>query len=154
MLAGMSLQAWTQAGWLREHDTRPAEIDHLMAVAEGDLADAASPGHGVAVRFEYAYNAALKACLIALYAERRRPGQVSDVHHKIIRSLPLTLGPGRGVAADYLDACRERRDRLEREDEASRIAEDDAAALLEFARELLAQVRAWVRARHPDLAAE
>jgi hypothetical protein len=129
----MSLKAWTQAGWLREHETRPDEIRHLATVADGDLRDAAAPGAAVALRFEYAYNAALKACLIALYAECRRPGQVKDVHHKIIRSLPLTLGAGREAAADYLDACRERRDRLERAD---------------------AAVRAHLHARHPELAPE
>lgn len=154
MLAGMSLQAWTQAGWLREHPTRPDEIHHLTAVAEGDLTDAASARHDAAVRFEYAYNAALKACLIALYAERRRPGQAADVHHKIIRSLPLTLGPEREVAADYLDACRERRDRLERVDEAAKITADDAGALLEFARDLHEQVRAWLQRHHADLVAD
>lgn len=150
----MTLQAWTKAGWLREHETRADEIRHLASVADGDLRDASAPGAHAALRFEYAYNAALKACLIALYAERRRPGQVADVHHKIIRSLPLTLGREREVSADYLDACRERRDRLERADEAAKITADDADALLEFARELHAAVRAHLHAQHPGLATE
>jgi len=150
----MSLQAWTQAGWLREHETRPEEIRHLAQVAAGDLRDAAAPVAAPALRFEYAYNAALKVCLIALYAERRRPGQVGDVHRRIIRSLPLTLGAAREIAADYLDACRERRDRLERAGEAAKITTDDAEALLEFARELHADVRTWLGERHPGLAPE
>lgn len=147
----MTLEAWTQAGWLREHGTQAEEVAHLWSVATADLANADTHGHAPAVRFEYAYNAALKACLLALYAERRRPGQVADVHHKIIRSLPLTLGQDREVSADYLDACRERRDRLGREEEAAKITDDDAIALLEFARDLLAGVHARLATRHPDL---
>lgn len=151
----MTLQAWTTAGWLREHDTQPGEIQHLGSVAAADLAEAAQPQSTPALRFEYAYNAALKACIIALYAERRRPGQVADVHHKLIRSLPLTLGPAREVAADYLDACRERRDRLGREEgDAAIVTSDDAGALLAFARSLHDDVRAWLRERHPELAVE
>jgi len=147
----MSLEAWTKAGWLRAHGTQAGEVRHLAAVAAGDLVSAADPRHAAALRFEYAYNAALKACLIALYAERRRPGRVSDVHHRIIRSLPLTLGPDLEVAADYLDACRDRRDRLERPEEAAKITDDDANALRETAGDLLASVDTWLRARHPDL---
>lgn len=150
----MTLQAWTKAGWLREHATQPEEIRHLWAVAAGDLREAGEPAHAAALRFEYGYNAALKCCIIALYAERRRPGQVSDVHHRIIRSLPITLGPAREVAADYLDACRERRDRLEHTAGADKVTDADADALLDFARDLGDAVRAWLRERHPELAVE
>jgi len=150
----MSLEAWTDAGWLRTHPTRADEIAHLLSVADGDLDAAADPAHEPALRFEYAYNAALKACLVALYAGRRRPCPSDDVHHRIIRSLPLTVGPAREVAADYLDACRERRDRLGTVEGVAAITDEDATALLEFARDLLAAVDAWVRHHHPELAAE
>lgn len=148
----MTMRAWLGAGWVRAHETRAEEVHHLWEVAASDLRSAADPAHAVAVRFEYAYNAALKFCIVALYAESLRPGQVKDVHHTIIRSLPLTLGAGREVAADYLDACRERRDRLGDEDAQQALHEDDVAALLGFARELGDGVRAWLAERHPRFA--
>ena len=147
----MTLQAWIQAGWLRTHDTRPAEIQHLWDVAHADLRSAGEPQHEPPLRFEYAYNAALKCCLIALYAERARPGMVSDVHHKIIRALPLVLGPDHGVSADYLDACRERRDGLAT-GPAAVIGEADAESLRRFAEDLGGHVRAWLQEKHPTLA--
>lgn len=153
MVPDMSIEAWTQSGWLREHPTQRAEIEHLVSVAEGDLASAADASADPELRFEYAYNAALKACLIALYAERRRPGRMPDVHHKIIRSLPLTLGGAREVEADYLDACRERRDRLGEIGRAG-VGPEDAEALRLFAVELHADLAAWMQAQHPEFAAQ
>ena len=69
------------------------------------------------------------------------------MHHGIIRSMPLVLGSGRETTADYLDACRERRDRLR----AEHLTAADADALLEIARELSLEVGAWLAQRHPGL---
>ncbi len=144
----MTIQAWVEAGWLRRHDTRADEVHHLWAVLMGDLRDAARADLAAAVRFEHAYNAALKACLVVLYAEGLRVGSVKDVHHTIIRSLPLVLGNTHAVTADYLDACRERRDHPG----AGSFPDEDAEALRETADRVSREVRAWLARRHPAFA--
>lgn len=143
----MTIQAWERAGWLRRHDAQPDEVQHLWAVLTGDLRDAARTDLAPSVRFEHAYNASLKTCLVLLYAEGLRVGRVADVHHTIIRALPLILGTSHDVAADYLDACRERRDRLGTE----AVGEADADALRETACALGREVGAWLAERHPAL---
>jgi len=36
----MSLEQWANSGWLRPHQTRPEEIQDLLAIVKRDLADA------------------------------------------------------------------------------------------------------------------
>lgn len=64
----MSLDEWLQNGWLAAHQTSPAEIHDLLAVARRDLADAAVPGLSADWRLAIAYNAVLQAATAALAA--------------------------------------------------------------------------------------
>ncbi|BET65513.1 hypothetical protein ASA1KI_04310 [Opitutales bacterium ASA1] len=147
----MTLEAWTEAGWLRAHDTRVEEIAQLWGVLEDDLKSARSGDLSPSSRFEYAYNASLKLCLVLLFACDRRLGRVGEVHHTIIRVLPLVLGSGRETSADYLDACRERRDKMDTHG-APDVCGEDADALATFARALRDDVAAFLRVRKPDAA--
>ena len=100
-------------------------------------------------RFGIAYNAALKLCTILLYAEGYRPERTLQ-HYRTIQSLPIILGPERRMDAEYLDACRTKRNRVEY-DYVGGASDDDVRELLAFAEELRDQVLKRLRARHPAL---
>jgi hypothetical protein len=99
--------------------------------------------------FGIAYNAALKLCTILLYAEGYRPERALQ-RYRTIQSLPLILGAERRTDAEYLDACRMKRNRVEY-DYVGGVSEDDLRELLDFVRELRDQVLVWLRATHPTL---
>ncbi len=107
----MSLNQWADNGWLRPHQTSPKEIPDLLAIAKRDLADA--KGDISAERqFSIAYNAALKLCTVLLYDSGYRPEKILQ-HYRTLQALPLILGPERKADADYLDACRIKRNTVE-----------------------------------------
>jgi hypothetical protein len=144
----MSLKQWQDSGWLRPHATNPEEIGNLLAIVDRDLQDAQG-GISPDWRFGIAYNAALKLCTILLYAEGYRPERTLQ-HYRTIQSLPIILGPERRKDAEYLDACRTKRNRVEY-DYVGGASDDDVRELLAFAEELRDQVLKWLRARHPAL---
>ncbi len=76
---------------------------------------------------------ALKLCTILLYAERYRPERTLQ-HYRTIQCLPIILGPERRLDAEYLDACRTKRNRVEY-DYVGGASDDDVNELVEFARE-------------------
>ena len=144
----MSLKQWVANGWLKPHKTSRQEIENLLGIVRRDLEDAATSGISNDWRFGIAYNAALKLCTILLYAEGYRPAQ-SLAHYRSFQALPLILGTGRKADADYLDACRIKRNTVEY-DYAGGAADADANELIAFSRELLNHVLEWLRATHPD----
>lgn len=121
----------------------------LFAIVDRDLSDAAgdlSPDW----RFGIAYNAALKLCTILLYAEGWRPER-SLAHYRTLQALPLILRERDPSDADYLDACRAKRNTTEY-DTPGLITEDEADELIAFARELRHEVLTWLSNHHPRLA--
>jgi len=81
----MSLQSWLENGWLRRHKTSSKEIADLLKIIDRDLKDAEG-GISADWRFGIAYNAALKLCLILVYAEGFRPEKTLQ-HYRPIPSL-------------------------------------------------------------------
>jgi hypothetical protein len=144
----MTLKQWQDNGWLRSHATSPEEIGNLLAIVDRDLRDAQG-GISPDWRFGIAYNAALKLCTILLYAEGYRPERTLQ-HYRTIQCLPIILGPGRRMDAEYLEACRTKRNRVEY-DYVGGASEDDVSELLDFAKELRGQVLRWLEASHPAL---
>jgi hypothetical protein len=146
----MTLEQWEKNGWLTPHKTTRQEIASLLAIVDRDLRDSEgsiSPDW----RFGIAYNAALKLCSVLLYAEGYRPAH--GVHHyRAIQAMPLILGDDRREDADYLDACRNKRNTVEY-DYVGAASEDDAAELTEFVGELREDVVKWLRLKHPELLA-
>jgi hypothetical protein len=67
-----------------------------------------------------------------------------------LTALPLILGQKRKDDADYLDACRSKRNTAEY-DSAGVASEDDALELIKFVKELRQEVMAWLRKNHPEL---
>ena len=144
----MTLRQWQDNGWLRPHTTSPGEIGNLLAIVDRDLQDAQG-GISPDWRFGIAYNAALKLCTVLLYAEGYRPERTLQ-HYRTIQCLPIILGPERSTDADYLDACRMKRNRVEY-DYVGGVSEDNVYELLAFTRELRDQVLTWLKASHPAL---
>ena len=144
----MSLNEWEANGWLRKHETSPDEINNLLMIVDRDLKDA-SEGISADWRFGIAYNAALKLCTILLYAEGYKAERTLQ-HYRTIQALPLILGPEKTNDANYLDACRSKRNIVEY-DYVGGATDDDADELVEFVKELRDDVLVWLKDSHSDL---
>jgi hypothetical protein len=144
----MSLNDWAESGWLRPHQTSRKQLADLFGIVDRDLEDARR-GLSPDWQFGIAYNAALKLCTILLYAEGWRPER-NLAHYRTLQALPLILGPERQNDADYLDACRSKRN-LAEYDAAGQVSTAEAKELTAFAGELRVAVIEWLSRRHPDL---
>jgi hypothetical protein len=144
----MSLRDWAKAGWLKEHKASRQQIADLFDIVDRDLEDA---GRGLSADWQFgiAYNAVLKLCTILLYAEGWRP-EKTLAHYRTLQALPMVLGPGRQADADYLEACRSKRNEAEY-DVAGRVSAEEARELAAFAGELRSVVVEWLGQQHPDL---
>lgn len=144
----MCLREWAKAGWLKPQTPSRDQIAKVFGVVDRDLEDAkatiSSDG-----RFNIAYNAALQLCAIVLLAEGWKPDKL-NAHHRTISALPLILGPKKQGDADYLDACRAKRNGLEY-DAAGRVSSKEASELRDFAEELRVEVVTWLETTHPKL---
>lgn len=145
----ISLQQLLARGRLRRLATSRGEIAGLFAVIERDLADARLVGLSPDRRFATAYNAALQLATVALRAEGYRTQGVAH-HHTTIESLPLLLGRQIAATADYLDACRSRRNTVDY-DGIGIATEADVEELLREAEALQAHVQTWLKESHPEL---
>jgi hypothetical protein len=144
----MSLREFASKGWLRPHKTSKQEIADLLTIVDRDLRDATAE-ISADWRFGIAYNAALKLCSILLHAEGYRAGQGSH-HMRTIATLPLNLQKRTKADADYLDACRRKRNIVEY-DRAGGATDSEADELIEFVQELRKDVLSWLRTNHPNL---
>ncbi len=145
----MNLKQWADNTWLRPHKTSPQEITDLLAIVERDLADAESD-ISADWRFGIAYNAALKLCTILLSASGYRPDKGNLAHYRTLAALPLILGAQQKDNAEYLDTCRKKRNIVEY-DMAGAATKQEAAELVEYAKELRQDVLTWLRKNHPHL---
>ena len=144
----MSLKQWEANGWLRKHETSPDEINNLLMIVDRDLKDA-SEGISADWRFGIAYNAALNLCTVLLYAEGYKAERTLQ-HYRTIQALPLILGQEKANDANYLDACRSKRNIVEY-DYVGGATDDDADELIEYGKELRDDVMAWLKKAHPGL---
>lgn len=145
----MSLKQWAANGWLREHTSSRKEIAGLLSIVDRDLMDAAKRDLSPDWRFGIAYNAALKLCTILVHASGYRPERALQ-HYRTLQALPLVLGDARKRDADYLDACRIKRNTVEY-DMAGAATDADADELLKFATSLRKDVLTWLKGNHPRL---
>lgn len=144
----MRLKQWASNGWLRPHQTTKQQIADLLAIVERDLEDS-TRNLSADWQFGIAYNAVLKLCTILLYASGYRP-EKNLAHYRTLQALPLILGPTRSSDADYLDACRAKRNTAEY-DAAGTVSQSEADELREFSVELKAEVLQWLKKNHPAL---
>jgi hypothetical protein len=120
----------------------------LLPIVKLDLADAEG-NISADWQFGIAYNAALKLCTILLHASGYRPEKTLQ-HYRTLQALPLILGLERKADADYLDACRIKRNTVEY-DCAGAATRKDAQELIQFTRELRDAVVAWLEREHVEL---
>ena len=144
----MTLDQRESNGWLRRHETDPEEIKNLFMIIDRDLEDA---GGSISDdwRFGIAYNAALKICTILLYVEGYKAERTLQ-HYRTIQALPLILGKERKDDAKYLDSCRAKRNIVEY-DYVGAVTGNDADELIDFVKELKADVLDWLKKNHPGL---
>lgn len=144
----MSLNDWAKAAWLKAHTPTRGQIAKIFGVVDRDLEDSKrnlSPDG----QFNIAYNAALQLCAIVLLAEGWKADKL-NAHHRTISALPMILGMKRQDDADYLDACRAKRNGLEY-DAAGKVSSREAKELRGFAEELREIVVDWLDAKHPEI---
>ena len=135
---------------LRPQPATAGEIADLFKVVERDLGDARVEALSADRRFATAYNAALQLATIALRAEGFRTR--GEAHHRTtIEALSLILGSDVEGTADYLDACRSRRNTVDY-DGIGVATEADVAELLREVERLKAAVTEWLGRAHADLA--
>lgn len=145
----MTLRQWENNNWLKKHKTSIEEIGNLLEIVKRDMKDAQEDAISDDWRFGIAYNAALKLCAVLLYAEGYRP-EKSLAHFRTIQALPFILGDNRKPDAEYLDACRAKRNTVEY-DYVGGATASDADELIEFVRELEKDVLKWLKEQHPKL---
>jgi len=144
----MSLQEWANNGWLRPHATSREEISNLLNIVDRDLQDAQESVLSTDWRFGIAYNSALKLCTVLIYCAGYRPER-NRSHYRTLQALPLILGPERTDDAAYLDACRNKRNIMEY-DYVGGTTESDAKELIDFSKELRADVLKWLKEMLPE----
>lgn len=144
----MTLKKWADNGWLQEHKTSSEEINNLLLIVDRDLKDA-KVGISNDWAFGIAYNASLKLCTILLYTEGYR-AERNLQHYRTIQALPLILGKDRTDDAEYLDACRSKRNIAEY-DYTGAVTKQEADELTSFTESLKQDVISWLNINHPEL---
>jgi hypothetical protein len=71
-------------------------------------------------------------------------------HYRTIQALPLILGPEHRADADYLDACRKKRNIVEY-DYVGGATVNEALELATYVMELRKKVLNWLKEKHPPL---
>jgi uncharacterized protein (UPF0332 family) len=146
----MGLKDWVSNGWLKPHKTTRQQICDLFAIVERDMEDAATGRLSCDWQFGIAYNAALKLCMVLMYAEGYRP-ETTLAHFRTIQALSEILGAQYKDDVDYLDACRSKRHKVEY-DQVGLITQDEAKELLNYVKELKLTVMNWLVKSHKDIA--
>jgi hypothetical protein len=146
----MSLQNLLADGLLRKQQTSAQEIQGIWSVIVRDLHDAEAQGMSHDGQFHNAYNAARQLCKLMLRAEGYRTAGSTGEHRLTLQILPLILGAQKQSDADYLDSCRNKRNRGEY-DYAGSISKIEAEELIKFSHELRDEVLVWLKAKHPKL---
>ena len=145
----MTLQRLLDKGRVRRLPSAPSEIADLFKVVERDLSDARLEALSADRRFATAYNAALQLATVVLRAEGYRTQGMAH-HHTTIEALPLILGERAVRTADYLDACRSRRNTVDY-DGIGVATKADVAELITETEALQVTVREWLETAHPEL---
>lgn len=144
----MSLRDWQKKKWLTEHATSPAEISGLIGVIERDLSDSRVSGLSPDWKMNIAYNAALQAATIALYACGFRASR--EAHHlRVIQSLKFTIKADKEII-DQLDQFRKKRNISDYES-AGQVSDSEASEMLELAIFLRDTVKEWLSENSPEL---
>ena len=146
----MSLERWTENGWLREYKTSAQEVANILALVERDLTDAEREEISNDWRFNIAYNAGLQLATIVLYAAGYRAGRGESKHYRVIQALPLVMGSQFSPKRDYFDNCRRKRN-VSEYDAVGTISAKEAGDLLQIVQEFKIEVESWLKQNHPAI---
>jgi len=117
-------------------------------VIDRDIKDSQSPGLSPEWKLNIAYNAALQAATVSLSASGYRPTR--DAHHfRIIQSLELTINADSSLIYQF-DGFRKKRNASEYE-RTGMVSEAEAEEMLELAKQLRKDVKAWLKANYSNL---
>lgn len=146
----MSLKQWEQVNkWVVAHTTSKEEIANLLAVGDRNLRDSGVTGISADARLALAYGAALEFARAALAAAGYRPARGTDHHLRVIESLEHTIACGPKTIR-RLDAYRKARN-ISSYERSGDITDSQAAEASAFARDLRADVVAWLQKSHREL---
>ncbi len=120
-------------GQLVREAANAAEIDGLIDMIERDLKDSLAQDLSEDWRFGIAYNAALKLATILVRDSGYRV-RGTGFHLNTIQLLPHFLGKKYQSYADYLEACRCKRNALEY-DSVGGVSQSEVQELQDFVRE-------------------
>jgi len=144
----MTLDLWLHNGWLTQHETTPAEISELLAVADRNLIDASIDALSADAKMGLAHAASISVASAALAAAGYRAGR-ERYHERLIDSLGHTVG------ADMKTIKRLHQQRSTRNtmtyERIGMVTEEEAHSALENARQLVARVREWLGKEYPAL---
>lgn len=145
----MTLDNLLGIGRLKPHKPSRVEVARLVASAESSLRDARRADLSNGSRLDLAYKAIMQAALAALYANGFRPSTSEPGHQQTtIQTLPKTIG----LAADrmaVLDGFRRARNLADYE--GTEVEEAKARECAEWAAQLIADVRAWLKKNRHEL---
>ncbi len=141
-----TLEQWLRNGWLREHQTNPAEVAALVGVADRDLASCRTAGLHTDWQFTIAYNAALRLATVAL-AIRGYKAERGNHHYRVIGTLPYTLRLD-DSSVTLFDLFRKKRNISDYE-QAGTLSERDAQDMRRIAENLRKRLAEWICQEHP-----
>lgn len=147
----MTLEDWLKEDKLKAHKTSSKEIQSLFKVIDRDIADAGITATSADRRFATAYNAALQLATVVLLASGYRVTASKGHHFVTLSSLPLTMGKSAIPRANYLNVCRQARNKTDY-DRAGVTEEEEVEELLAEVSQFRRDVLNWLAKNHPHLA--
>ena len=145
----MSLKSLLGDGRLRRHTTSATEIADLLKMVDRDLRDTGIEDLSVDRRFTIAYNAVLQLATVVLRASGYRTSGAAH-HWATFQVLPDLMGHAERDRADYLNACRRKRNTAVY-DAAGVVSDAELRELLAEAESFRQDVLGWLGREHPDL---
>jgi hypothetical protein len=130
------------------HKTSRQEISALRAVVNRDLGDAAIPELSEDRRFATAYNAVLQLATMAVACSGYRVSAKQGHHENTFAALKLALGPPAVGFADYFNACRKKRNKVDY-NLANVVTETELGELLEKAGAFKEFIEDWISKNYP-----
>jgi hypothetical protein len=148
----MSLENWASNRWLEKLGSDRAEIERLLANADGHLNDyrkAVASEMSADAQLSLAYDAIRASATAALRATGYRVVRGGGGEHfRTIEALEFSIDPKRKLIP-RLDALRKKRN-TGAYDDYGLVAQGEADLAGELAAQVRKQVEDWIRKNHPD----
>jgi len=147
----MSLENWASNKWLERLASDREEIEHLLANADGHLADfqkAAASDMSADAQLSLAYDAIRASATAALRASGYRVVRGGGEHYRTIEALEFSIDPQRKLIPK-LDALRRKRN-TGAYDDYGLVAQGEADLAGKLAVQVRQEVEDWIRKNHAD----